>query len=95
MATRMVREFFVCFIHRTSTLSCRVLRVSDLSFNCSTSCFPRFIEWKYRLIVLLLMMTVLFHMGLTTFVVQASQQQVMEQVTVAFQEKVDAAFQPG
>ena len=41
------------------------------------------------------MMTVLFHMGLTTFVVQASQQQVMEQVTVAFQEKVDAAFQPG
>ena len=47
-----------------------------------------FIEWKYRLILLLLLMTVLFHMGLTTFVVQASNKQVMEQVLISFNKEV-------
>ena len=56
-----------------------------------------FIEWKYRLILLLLVMTVLFHMGLTTFVVQAANGQVMEKVAKSFTEGTDKwpEFPPG
>ena len=61
-----------------------------------------FIEWKYRLILLLLIMTVLFHMGLTTFVVQAANDngertQVLEQVEKSFAEGTEKweDFPPG